>query len=444
MRAKRVVTLFVVMALSTFVACSRNSTARSLDVAPPALFSSDNPISIYAADPNDSWNRIFRALFTRTVRARVSSDFPDSAPFVRFTVRMGSFSLRLSKNEVERQEMGDRGIEPLYPSFLTSEGPLKVLTEPHFSELINALDQAINETKSRTPVERALMQSDAWAAYDIVYRTGMTREDSAEGIPERKTKLLNLLGQFVRKLALSGEQIKSLNNNYFAGATANKLPHMFSPVSGWLEIELLPHRSHDEESSYRRAARVFVKPRTTPVDQTAFVEKLKHNQHLEEVEAVGLVVQNLLIDTAGRVVPSPLFNDVQFRLFTNDPRGNAIVTEVRQYELSRRLLLTKPATGGLVEFKQTSPAYLTQAGNDYSFAGAIEDAGVPIVVPLRTRCAQCHGHHLSILMTYSIHYFPPVPTVKIFDPSRQERTLYVAQRKEQREDFKSLFNRKGP
>lgn len=440
MRDKHLVVFFVLMAVSTFVACSTQTAATPVTVAQTPVFSSDNPLSIYAADPNDSWNRIFRALFTRTVRARVSSDFPAGAPFVPFTIRMGNFSLRISKSEFDRQEIGDRGIEPLYPSFLTSEGPLKVLTEPRFSELTKALAEAIDETKTRTPVERALMQADAWAAYDIVYRTGLTREDGAEGIPERKAKLLNLLGQFVRKLALSGEQIKSLNNNYFSGATANKLPAIFSPASGWLEIELLPHRSHDAEADYRRAARVFLKPRTAPADRSAFLEKLKHNRHLEEVEAVGLVVQNLLMDDAGRVVHSPLFSDVQFRLFTNNLTAKTISTEVRQYELSRRLLLTKPATGGLVAFNQTSPAYLTQAGNDYSFAGAIEDARAPIVVPLRTRCAQCHGPHLRILMTYSIHYFPPVPSVKILNPSQHERGLYVARHKEQREDFKSLVN----
>ena len=103
------------------------------------MFVSNNPQSIYAADPNDSWNRIFRALFTRTVKARVSDAFTEGAPFSPFHVRMGSFSIRLSKEKISRTEIGDRAIEPLYPTFLTATGPLQVFSEPLFTELAAAL-----------------------------------------------------------------------------------------------------------------------------------------------------------------------------------------------------------------------------------------------------------------------------------------------------------------
>src|SRR5215510_3491527 len=89
----------------------------TVQVTPAPVFVSDNPQSIYAADPNDSWNRIFRALFTRTVKARVSDTFPEGAPFESFQVRMGSFPIRLSKQKLSRTEVGDRAIEPLYPTF---------------------------------------------------------------------------------------------------------------------------------------------------------------------------------------------------------------------------------------------------------------------------------------------------------------------------------------
>ena len=58
------------------------------------------------------------ALFTRTVNARVSDAFPEGAPFVNFRMEMGSSSLRLSKGKLSRTEVGDRAIEPLYPTFL--------------------------------------------------------------------------------------------------------------------------------------------------------------------------------------------------------------------------------------------------------------------------------------------------------------------------------------
>ncbi|HEX6732700.1 MAG TPA: hypothetical protein VF074_21960 [Pyrinomonadaceae bacterium] len=427
--------VLLTLGLAAFVACSQRTVATRMEVVPAPQFESDNPESIYAADLNDSWNRIFRALFTRTVKARLSSDFADGAPLVPFRVEMGSFDLRISREKLSRKEIGDRAIEPLYPTFFTAEGPAQVLSEPRFSELTAALGEAIAETKSRSPVERALIQSDVWAAYDIIFPIGHGRKDKDPTFAERKAKLLALLSEFVHKLALSSEQIKSLRNNYRLAVVRQKLPDVFSPDSGWLEIELLPQRSHDRSSDYRRAARVFVKPRTIQSDPGAFVESLKHHQHLEDVEAVALVVQNLLIDASGKIVPSPLFSDVQFRFFTNDSRSATIET----YELSRRLLLTEPESGGLVKYDQMAPAYLSEAGNDYTFAGSIQEADAPIVVPLRTRCTQCHGKSLVTLMTYSIHDFPPVPAARVLDRAKQERGLYVARIKESRADFKSLF-----
>ncbi|HET8782261.1 MAG TPA: hypothetical protein VFM63_07580, partial [Pyrinomonadaceae bacterium] len=216
----------------------------------------------------------------------------------------------------------------------------------------------------------------------------------------------------------------------------SKLPNVFSNQSGWLEIELLPHRSHEEAAKYRRATRVFVKPRTTPSNPSGFVESLKHNQNHEQVGAVALVIQNLLIDTSGRVVPSPVFIEAQFRFFKKSTAG--ITAEPQQFELSRRKLLTEPASGGFVEYLPTSPAFLAAAGNDYEFASKIDDAGYAVMVPLRTRCTQCHNQSLTTIMTYSIHDIPPVPRTRLLNPLDQERAGYVAKQKESRSDFKSF------
>lgn len=422
----------LILVLTCIVAsgsCARRTEANS-QAAPAPAFVSNNPQSIYAADPNDPWNRIFRVLFTRTVTVRVSDAFPEHAPFEPFQVRMGSFPIRISKQKVSRIEIGDRAIEPLYPRFLAIDGPAYVLSEPGFTELTTALRLAIAETKTRSPIERALMQADVWAAYDIVHES---RFRSGADV------LLKLLRQFVRNIALTSDEIKSLRNNYAEAVNANKLPNLFSSESGWLEIELLPIRMHEHAADYRRATRVFVKPRTKPSDPGQFVESLKHHKHLGQVEGVALVIQNLLLDTSGRVVPSPVFTDVQFRLFKYDPNKAAIFAEPQQFELSRRKLLTEPASGGFVEYSASSPAYLTSAGNDYDFATRLQESDAPIVAPLRTRCTQCHGDTLAEISTYSIHYIPPVPTTRVLKPSDQDRAFYVARRKEEREDFKSLI-----
>ena len=426
-----------ILTLAVMAAWCLRPGAGSEPVAPAPAFVSQNPQSIYAADPNDSWNRIFRALFTRTITHRLSNDFREGAPFFEFYgLGLGLNPLRFSKEKFSRTEIGDRSIEPLYPTFFTNAGPMQVLSEPRFTELMSALREATDETKDRSSIERALMQADIWAAFDIMYRTRCNSPLIRVDQTDPEARLLILLRQFMRKLALSSEEIKSLKNNYLDAINGHRLPNLFAKESGWLEIELLPQRHHEDTAFLRRAARVFVKPRTAPPDADKFVESLKQNQHHEKIEAVALVIQNLLVDNSGRVVPSPLFNLVQLRIFKTDPKTGAVSAEPHQFELSRRRLLTEPSSGGFMELNATSPAFLSSAGNDLDFATPVLAADVPVMATLRTRCTQCHGSSLTHLMTYSIHDFPPVPKVRIL--SDQERALSVARRKEERDDFKSL------
>jgi len=294
MDRQRKLWVIVLAAMIAMASCARRGDALTTDVAPGPVFVSDNPQSIYAADLSDSWNRIFRALFTRTVNARVSDAFPEGAPFVSFRMDMGSSSLRLSKAKLSRTELGDRAIEPLYPTFFSAKGIIEVLSDPLYSELTSALQQAIDEKKTRSPIERALMQADVWAAYDIIYGDEFNPTTVSPG---RKTKLLDLLRQFIRKLVLTSDEIKSLKNNYLRAVSGNdlravsrndlrvvsgsRLPDLFAAESGWLEIELGPHRLHDDAARFRRAARVFVKPRTRPSDPGRYLETLKFNQNVD-------------------------------------------------------------------------------------------------------------------------------------------------------------------
>jgi hypothetical protein len=409
-----------------------------------AWFSSDDPQSVYAADPKDSWNRIFQLLFTRTVKARLSSEFKEGAPFTR-AEGMGVPALRISTRVFEQVEIGDRAIEPLYPSFLTPSGALQVLTEPRCSQLKQALIDALNDRTSRAPLARALMQSDVWAAYDILFGRHNFGTSNDKQISDRKEELLLLLARFIRKLALTPQEIESLPNNYSAGVAAKHLPDLFTANNGWMEIQLLPPRLHDYAANFRRASRVFIKPRGTPHDNTNFLESLKGNQDIAtKVDAVALAIGDLLIDSKGKVVPSPIINEVQFRKFFKDQKAALIKAEIRHYEMSRRLLLTNPSTGGFVEFDEESPVYLAVAGNDYGFATYSSLEGSPVKTRLRTRCTQCHGESLAQLMTFSVHDFQPLPPVTVFKLGNNERALFVSGLKQNRDDFILLQQRMIP
>src|ERR1700689_1680232 len=85
---------------------------------PKATLLGSAPQPIYSSDPNDAWNRIFYYLFSRRIAARLSDLFPEGAPFV------DGISTRL----FEREEIGDRAIDPLYPSHFVNIGSQLVLT----------------------------------------------------------------------------------------------------------------------------------------------------------------------------------------------------------------------------------------------------------------------------------------------------------------------------
>jgi hypothetical protein len=106
----------------------------------------------------------------------------------------------------------------------------------------------------------------------------------------------------------------------------------------------------------------------------------------------------LLIQSDGKVVPGGLTYDVQLRRFIRNERGASLRTEVKEYELSRRLFLIRPESGGLVRLDEKAPVYLLEAANDYGFASlhrSRHGIGLPILVTLRSRCIACHGQDME-------------------------------------------------
>src|SRR5688500_18920844 len=103
---------------------------------------------------------------------------------------MGSRPICLSKQKLNRMELGDRDIKPLYSKYSTDEGRTHVLSETDYSGLTNAFLNAINDTRNRSPIERAVMQADVWGAYDIIYAA---RRGPRITFSQRRTTLLFLL-----------------------------------------------------------------------------------------------------------------------------------------------------------------------------------------------------------------------------------------------------------
>jgi hypothetical protein len=404
------------------------------------------PQAIYATDPGDAWNEVFFLLFTRTIQSRVVA--PDS-PFVA----AGDERLKLTDERIARIESGDRAIDPLYSSWLwmgsthfdfERGSTFRILREPRYSRLVAALDGVRRTASSRPGVARALMQADLWSAYDMLHtilapRPGRRAADAGERELRART-LLPLIATTMRALALSEKEIAALPDTYSAAVRQLGLPDLLGNRSGWIEIRWLPQRIHDTAAGHRRATRVFLRPAQPPKDERAFLNQFRAHQgdHLSALDSVALLIQLLLIRSDGTVVPSPITYEAQFR-------GNAARiggVEIPQYELSRRLLLTSPSTGGLVGLEANAPAYLPMAGNDFSFATAPRLDGDPVLAPLSRKCAMCHGAGPGVgtLMTFSVHKKRDGPMLQV-DRLVSAQNLHageVAKRKMALEDFKVL------
>src|SRR4029079_9719190 len=127
--------------------------------------------------------------------------------------------------------------------------------------------EALEEKSPRPALERALMQSDLWAAYDFLAHDVTDWILKGAPIPlyhERQAQLRQPVARLIRKLALTPEEIKALPDNYAAGVAAKSLPDLFGIGGGWLEVLWLPEREHDRAAHHRRAARVFIRPAHMP------------------------------------------------------------------------------------------------------------------------------------------------------------------------------------
>ena len=413
---------------------------RALQSPNPVFLDSAAPV--YAPDPNDSWNRIFFYLFSRRIETRVTDEFPefrDATPFIHQENPTGATlpsSIGMSTRSFERDEIGDRAIDPLYPSFLRPTGAHVVLNDPGYSELSKALEQALGENAPRSPLACALMQADLWSAYDILYSTASSQRPTPE--TEQRRALLDLLARMIRKIALTDHEIDSLPANYSVAAPLQSLPELFRSDGEWLEVAWMP-RQHDHAAGYRRVARVFLKPARAPENVKSFLNWLRGDRYsLEDLDGVALVTQLLLIDSKGRLLPTSITTDVQVRLFEKTPDGALKRTSIQVSEISRRQLINSPPSGGLVVEGENAPAYRA-TGNDYTFASPQRFLDAPLQVRLRTRCTACHGSDLSRVMTFAFESpNSGVAPVRQLNPVAHEAADAVIEKKAKQKDFESL------
>lgn len=430
--------VIIVIALGTSKHLSGDDTRHS------GFRLADVPEAIYSPDSNDSWNRIFYFLFSRKFDALLSSQFPEGAPFRALEGMPGALNnLQVSTRTFERTETGDRPIDPLYPSFFTDLGARPILTDPGYTDLHKALEQAIDESRSRSAVARAIMQNDLWSAYDILYRSTKRGDPS---LASRRYELLRLFGRMIRKIALTPGEIHSLPENYQAARHQNALPDLFGKESGWLEVQWFRRRMHDESVDDRRVVRIFVKPKTPPRNTQKFLNRFRrqYEDHSAYLRGVALVTQLLVIDSLGKIEPTGITTEVQIRKFHDEHGAMLLRTEIQVSEIRRKKMVSEPESGGLVPLPEDDPVYASTAGNDYTFVSRQSlqrEWGPPVVVKLRTRCVLCHeSDDLKNFMTFNVILFPHmhIPAIQELDRSARQAAQFVAERKMKAENWVAL------
>jgi hypothetical protein len=394
---------------------------------------------IYSQDPNDPWNRIFAALFTRVIHVYETDEHPRAGPFAARQVAGFTRALRVSVKTFDRYEEGDRAVEALYPSFLTGRGVEPVLREPGRSTLLRAVNDALAQHGERPALDRALMQSDLWSAFDALSRIRRARganEDDRVAAAQLAEPVARLIG----RLALSRTEIDRLPDNYSAARASGALPDLFAPGGAWMEVEFGKDLLHDSEdgSTFRQAARVFIRP-PDGAHEAQFLSAIQRQSG--SPAGAALVRQILLVDTTMHVVPAPLMIEVQTRTF--DRHGSAgVSTTVAQFELSRRRIRSEPGTGGFTRLAADAPAYVPMAGNDYGFATPEFGSDGPrsaILTTLGTRCTFCHGPDGAHLMGFSLVGGEDLPPPIRFSQPNDIRARYVAVKKEKRPEFADLL-----
>jgi hypothetical protein len=440
LNVKRIGAVLAGIAVMALAAVHASQTPDQPSEARSSIRLAEAPEKIYSDNLNDSWNRIFYYLFSRRVTAQLSSEFPEAGPFQKLP-ELEFMHLERSIRTFERNEIGDRAIDPLYPSFLRDDGIRVVLKDPAYAGFKKALQDGLADTSSHDAMARAMMQSDLWSAYDMVFRYQHYQQQEESELAQHRLEALALLGQSLRKVALTPEEIGALPDNYAMARMKYALPDLFGK-SGWVEVQRFPHRLHDASADYRRVTRVFLKPARTPKDMQKFLNDFRAdtNPATERLEGVALVIQPLLVDTHGHVEPTNIVTDIQFRMFQKHTgQGADEKTQIGVYEVSRKLL-RDGVPGFLAQDGEDASAYLPAAGNDYSYASPnVVSRGAPLVVKQRTRCTMCHGEDLTSLMTFAMKLpNKQGPPVRQLNPAGHEAAEFVISKKVGREDWKSL------
>lgn len=289
--------------------------------------------------------------------------------------------------------------------------------------LLNEFLDKRGEKLIRDPLRRSLLQRDLWALFDCfadpIWSHWWSGPDSKEPSPSlfrrERRALLSRLAKILPRLALSREQIRRLPDNYAAAVKAGTSPTVFDPRrkgAAFLPSDLQQEdgpwvllkeaidqplaRDHTRFFGGRSVFLVFLRLPGGRRQTLDYVKRLQEGaQKIAKDVAypsfpaqtqVALVRRTLLLDDRGDIIPSPLTETVQIRVYLDPKRelteqNAAEVQTFIEHRLRRRDLLAGKA-GGL------SPVGPSERERDEMlFFGHNHESGRQ---PILASCMNCH------------------------------------------------------
>ncbi len=265
---------------------------------------SQEGVRTYDQNPSHLWNRLHQTLFIRVAADGTS--------------------------------YGHDRIDPLF------WGTTKhLLEEPSHREALKVLDEFLSKDGDklvRDPLRRAFLQHDLWALF------GWSAAPYATKYQRERAELQIRLAQIVRRLALSGEDLRSLSDNY-AGAVAADTPAslprgLFLTDGDWINVSVNfgTAPSHTLNFGGRSTFHVLVRLPEGRAATLAYIERLNSFERpYIPVESPApfdvaivmnpampqfppgtqwaLVRRMRIIDSDRRIRPTPVIESIQVRRY---------------------------------------------------------------------------------------------------------------------------------
>lgn len=351
---------------------------------------------IYDRDPDHIWNRLFRLFYMRTGKNGRQYGGEELDPYVRVETR-------------------------------------HLIEGPSHDEAVKLLDDFLQqhaELLVRDPLKRAWMQRDLIAIYNWLVDADTEQKSN-------RAQLQAKLREIIGRLALTGDEIRALPDNYQEAARSRAFPaiydsrdpdrgflppDLFDPAGSWVCLgEQHGQSVASEHLIFFDGRSVFLVFLDLPGGRTetlAYLEKLRtipthwredrefpggimvpspEPPQLPPSTRMALVRQTVLIDNRGKVVSTHLTESVQIRVYRairpfsevallKDPPQHFFELRLdRRVLFSGRLGGLRAVTAGEKEFGFFN---IYRGPDEFEDENSPEEAGRAIIL---RQCAECHS-----------------------------------------------------